>query len=751
MTLLIITIAIIVAIVIGLWCYGVFWVKYSITANDYPWLEKIGDLQTEEREQWLNAETDQLLKKMTLKEKVAQLSGDGGVLFLVRLGINVLLLGRFPNTYSGRNERLNIPPFSFTDGPRGIVIGRATCFPVAMGRAASWDTQLEQRVASAIGIEARASGANYFGGLCINLLRHPAWGRAQECYGEDPHLMGEFATALLHGVQQHNVMACAKHLAVNNIENSRFYVDVQIDKRTLHEVYLPHFKRCVDEGVASIMSAYNKLNGEYCGHNEYLLNQVLRQQWGFKGFVSSDWLWGIYKTKEAVTAGMDVEMPYNQFLGRKLIRAVNNNTVSSDLIDRNTKRVIRTKLDFITRPDTQSYDSILLACDAHRQLAREAAEQSMVLLKNEAVDNKTILPLQLDPSKNNPIKTIAIIGRLAKEKNLGDHGSSRTTPPEVCTLFEGFKQYLEHHHADINLIYHNGENNEACLHIAKQADTVLMVVGYRHDDEGENLTSNHTPPSAGKKQKIATGGDRLSLSLSPEDRQLIQSVSKVNESCVVNIVSGSAVVTSEWDADVKAILMTWYPGMEGGHAWARLLSGDISPSGKLPFSIPQKESDLVDFNAFSETAVYSYFHGYTHLEKNNTTPQYAFGHGLHYSEFTFSDLTVQYNALNNSIEVSVSITNSGSVSAAEVAQLYVDFTEIEKTNGICRPQKLLKGFTKLFLEPRESKRICLLVDKASLRRFDPESEEWCFDSGQYLFKVGQSSSESTLLTETLVL
>jgi beta-glucosidase len=203
------------------------------------------------------------VNKMTLREKIAQMSGDGGNTVLLKLGIYVLLLKRFPRIYSGYNRRFSIPPLSFTDGPRGVVIGHATCFPVAMARGASWDPDLEQRVGMAIGREARATGANYFAGLCVNLLRHPAWGRAQETYGEDSFHIGMMGLGLMRGVQSQHVMVCAKHFAVNSIENSRFYLDVMIDPLSLHEIYLPHFKRLVYAGVDSLMSAYNKLNGEY--------------------------------------------------------------------------------------------------------------------------------------------------------------------------------------------------------------------------------------------------------------------------------------------------------------------------------------------------------------------------------------------------------------------------------------------------------------------------------------------------------
>jgi beta-glucosidase len=731
--------------------YACRWPRYPVNADAWPWRERrLGKS--------LDQLTDETLASMTLSEKVAQLSGDGGPQFMVRLGINVLVLGRFPNTYAGRNACLQVPPFSFCDGPRGVVIGkRATCFPVAMARAASWDIALEQRVGDAIGKEVRAVGANYFGGLCINLLRHPAWGRAQECYGEDPYLTGAMAVALLQTVQRHHVMACAKHFAVNSIENSRFYVDVQVDKRTLHEVYLPHFKQCVDAGVASLMSAYNQLNGEYCGHHEYLLNKVLRQQWGFKGFVSSDWLWGIYETRKPVLAGMDVEMPYARHFGSKLIKAIQRGEIDETLVDRNARRVLRTKLDFISRADHQTYDAALLACDNHRALAQEVAEKSMVLLKNDQ---------QLLPLNKSAVKTIAIIGELAAIANIGDHGSSRVTPPYVITLLDGLQQYVAKHSLPVAFYFDEGKNLPKACDVAHAADVVILVAGYRHNDEGENLASNHKP---GGKHKPAIGGDRPSLSLHQPEIEMILQVSAANANTLVTLIGGSAIITSEWDEKVRAILMAWYPGMEGGHAFARVVFGDVNPSGKLPFSIPRQQDDLVPFGPFAETAKYGYYHGYTYFDKMRKDPAagallaapiavpepaYPFGFGLGYTRFQYRMLTLNTQQLNISskgeqetLTVGVQVKNTGAVEGEEVVQLYIGFDTVARSTGIERHHKLLRGFRKIKLAAGEDAIASLEISAQDLKRFDPVTETWALDKGEYVVMVGPSSDERVLLKE----
>jgi beta-glucosidase len=358
-------------------------------------------------EQEINDFTEYALKEMTLEEKIYQMSGHNFFKDLLKdRGF-----GLRPYTGAGL-KRLDIPPLLFTDGPRGVIILGSTCFPVSMARAASWDLELEEKIGDVIGKEVRAHGGNLFGGVCINLLRHPGWGRAQETYGEDPFLVGEFGAALVRGVQKHNVMATAKHYAANSIENNRFKIDVEMDERTLREVYLPHFKRCVDQGCATIMSAYNKLRGEYCGHNKYLLRNILKEEWGFEGFVHSDWMRGLKDTLGGITGGLDIEMPRSKFYGRRLKKLVEKGVVSIELIDDAVRRIIRTLLRYTTRLDPQVYDKSLVACEEHVKLARIAAEKSMVLLKNQ----NSVLPLQIDK-----LKSIAIIGPLADLKNTGDH------------------------------------------------------------------------------------------------------------------------------------------------------------------------------------------------------------------------------------------------------------------------------------------------------------------------------------------
>jgi beta-glucosidase len=290
----------------------------------YGWKENQSDEE-------LDTVSAEIVRKMTLDEKI-RLMGEQNQLSRIKIGLGLLF--KFPIPFkAGGNKRFRVPPILFTDGPRGVTFsgGKSTTFPVSMARGASWDVELERRIGDAIGKESRAVDSNYSGSVCMNILRHPAWGRAQETYGEDSWHVGEMAAALVDGVQQHNVLACIKHFAANNIENSRYMVSANMDERTLREVYLPHFKKCIDRGAMTVMSAYNRLDGEYCGHNKYLLTDILRNEWKFKGNVTSDWDNGIYDTVKPIKAGMNVEMSYARYLTYKKVKqALKEGLVTED-------------------------------------------------------------------------------------------------------------------------------------------------------------------------------------------------------------------------------------------------------------------------------------------------------------------------------------------------------------------------------------------------------------------------------------
>ncbi len=617
---------------------------------------------------------------------------------------------------AARNDRLGIPGIAFTDGPRGVVIGNATCFPVAMARAATFDTELEREIGTVIGLEARAVGATYFGGVCVNLLRHPAWGRAQETYGEDPYLLGEFGAALTEGVQQH-VLACVKHFACNSMENARFTVDVRADDRALHEVYLPHFRRVVEAGVASVMSAYNSLNGEWCGESPALLTRVLRDEWGFDGFVITDFIFGLRDPIASVHAGLDVEMPFAQQRAVALRDALASGAITRAELTAPATRTVATLLRFADRLGApRPPESVLVAPD-HRALARRAAQESIVLLTNR----DAIVPV--DPRG---LRRVAVIGRLAAVANLGDGGSSAVHPPSAVTPLDGVRAALpgvEVTHAD----------TDAAL--ARDADLAIVVVGYTKADEGEFVDGSTSaelfalfppldhptlgtdapmpelpsaPPArplARDEAVMATGGDRRSLRLRPDDEALVAAVAAVNPRTIVVVMGGSAVVMP-WADQVAAVVMAWYPGMEGGHAVADVLFGAVAPSGRLPFAIPAAESDLVAFDPDATSVVYDGWHGQWHLDRIGTPAAFPFGFGLSTTEFALADLATTPDAMSAVRTVSVTVANVGNRAAATVVQLYAGYAE----SAYERPRWRLVGFARVHLDVGTQARVTVPCD-----------------------------------------
>ena len=662
--------------------------------------------------------TDYALKELSLKEKIHLMSGHGFIKYVL------LDLGFGKRAYpAGGIKRLNIPEFKFTDGPRGVIIPGSTCFPVSMARAASWDVDLEEKVGDAIGKEVRANGGNLFGGVCINILRHPAGGRAQETYGEDQFLLGEFGAALVRGVQKHNVMATVKHFAANNMENARFKINVEMDERTLREVYLPHFKRCIEEGCATVMSAYNKLRGEHCGHNPYLLRTILKHDWGFQGFVHSDWMFGLKDTMKGIKGGLDVEMPIAKFYGRKLIKAVKSGEVPIELIDDAARRIIHTTLRYTNKGDDDKYSKDLIACELHVQLARRVAEESMVLLKNEY----SFLPLKLDN-----IKKIAIIGKLADLKNTGDHGSSNVKQDNIVTPLQGIIDFCE---KKVEVTYSEGNDEEVMKEVVSNADAVVIIVGYTHSDEGEYL----------KMLGREMGGDRDNLGLHPEDVKLINTVAEINPKIAVVLVGGSAIIMEDWKAKAKAILMSWYSGMQGGNALANIIFGKVNPSGKLPFTVPKDPNHLPFFDKLADEIEYGYYHGYALFEKQNIEPAFPFGFGMSYTDFKYENLKVE--KIDDKIVAKITVKNVGSVEGDEIVQAYVGF----KNSKVDRPLKLLKGFTRITLNPNEEKEVTIRIDKDNLKWYNPETKDWEFENMEYSVHVGGSSKSEDLLTQNITL
>jgi beta-glucosidase len=682
----------------------------------------------------------ELVAKMTLDEKTDQMTGSG----IAPMTLSMLLRGVMAPVYSGANERLGIPPVAFTDGPRGVTSGRATSFPVAIARAATWDVDLQRRVGDVIGQEVRAAGANYWGGLCLNIVRHPSMGRAQETYGEDPWLTGAMGAAILEAVQRHNVMACAKHFALNSMETARFKNDVRIDERTLREVYLPQFRKAVGHGVATFMSAYNKVRGEWCGESRHLLTTILREDWGFTGFVTSDWMWGVHDAKRGVDAGLDIEMPRGLVYGKNLTTLVERGEVSPAAVDESVRRIVRTKLLFLTREDPQSYPPSLAAAPGHAALAREVAEKGMVLLKNE----EALLPL--DKAR---VKTIAVVGHLADADNTGDHGSSKVTPPYSTSALEGVRAAVG---AGATVLHADGSDIAEVTRMAAEADAVVVVAGTRWDEVGEYLSDPQGMKPSGPAEKgrvkvklpflhpiEMAGGDYAPLALKERDLRVIHAASTANARCVVALVGGSVYTMEEWRHDVRAILMAWYFGMEGGHALARVLFGDVNPSGKMPLTTPRDQSQLPFFDEFADSIEYGPYHGYTLLDRTGEEPAFPFGYGLSYTRFAYANLRVATPTVlpDGRVDVAVDVTNAGRRAGEEVVQLYVGFDG----SKVERPVKLLRAFRKVALAPGETETVPLHVAVKDLAFYDVATKAWEIEPMTYAVLVGPSSGGKDLL------
>jgi beta-glucosidase len=735
-----ITLGIVLALVLVVAGLAAFWVHRLLHPPDV----------TAARARWPKAMTYEaadraaldLVAKMTLDEKVAQMTGPGIAALVVP---PLFRSGEVAPVHAGRNDRLGIPAIAFSDGPRGIICGRSTAFPVAMARAATWDLELQRRVGDAIGKEARAQGANYWGGLCLNIVRHPSMGRAEEVYGEDPWLTGEMGVAILEAVQRHNVMACAKHFALNSMETARFKNDVRIDERTLREVYLPHYEKAVEHDVASFMSAYNKMRGEWCGENRHLLTTILREDWGFPGFVTSDWVHGVHDARRGVHAGLDVEMPGGPVYGANLKALVERGEVPQTEVDESVRRIVRTKLLYLTREDAQEYPLALAGSAEHAALAREVAEKAMVLLENEG----PLLPL--DKAK---VKAIAVVGHLADAPNTGDHGSSKVNPPYTTSALKGLRDYLG---AGARVLHSDGKDLAEVARVAGEADAVVVVAGSRWDEVGEYITDDQGLRPNGPADKrplvvkiplvkeplVMSGGDRVPLSLKPRDLTVVQAAAKANPRCVVALVGGSVFTMEEWRHDVPAILMAWYFGQEGGHALARVLFGDVNPSGKMPLTTPKDESQLPFFDEFADTIEYGPYHGYTLADKNAWEPAFPFGHGLSYTTYAYANLKVATPTVapDGTVDVTVDVTNTGPRAGEETVQLYVGF----EGSAVDRPVKLLRGFAKVALAPGETKTVPLRVAAKDLAWYDAEKKAWRVDPMTYGVLVGPSSRASDLL------
>ncbi len=699
---------------------------------------------------------------MTPDEKLWCLDGDAPTW----VGLKFLGGGGYHEApfYGAVVDRVGMPGIAFSDGPRGVVIGNATCFPVSMARGATWDPDLEERLGDVIGRELRASGATLYGGVCVNLLRHPAWGRAQETYGEDPHHVGEMGAALTRGIQRH-AMATVKHFAANSMENARFRVDVEVDDVALHEVYLPHFKRIIDEGVACVMSAYNQVNGEWCGDSRELLTEILRDEWGFDGFVISDWIFGMRDAAASLHAGLDIEMPWRMIRFPNLPAALESGDASWDDVDRAITNVVSTLLRFDAVLSTPAPPMSVIGADEHVALAREVAARSVVLLRNESVAGHPVLPLDTAS-----LGSVAVIGALADQTNLGDGGSSDVYSLDNVNLLDGIRAAA----VGVDVVHDDGADLARAAAVAAEADVAIVVVGYTADDEGEFIGDtgsdlSHLFPAADEPDVVAAfeasleralptvkpdhlrarpglgfskGGDRESIRLRPHDEVLIAAVAAANDRTVVVIQAGSAVVMTDWVTSVPAVAQAWYGGQQAGHGLADVLFGSVNPSGRLPFTVAADESHLPGFDRQADHAVYDRWHGWWKSERDGHQPTYPFGFGLSYTTFELGSSDVSRDG--DAIVVTGSVSNTGARDGADVVQVYATLPEPG------RPRRLV-GFRRVEVAAGRSAQFEIRFDADALATRDRARKAWNPPTGRHDFAVARNATDQTAHHLTLQL
>lgn len=529
--------------------------------------------------------------------------------------------------------------------------------------------------------------------------------------------------ALTKAVQEKGVIACIKHFACNSIENLRFSVDVSADEKTMQEIYLYHFRKCIEAGAMSVMGAYNKVRGEHCCESEYLLTDVLRKQWKFKGFTISDFLLGVYDGPKSLKSGLDIEMPStNKYACLK--SALKKGIIEEKHIDDAVEHIL---VGLITvTPAMKKYPKTIIACNEHTYLAHESARESMVLLKNDGT-----LPLK-DKAK------VAVIGRYANKKNVGDHGSSSVASPYTVTPYEGLKNAL----GEENVICFTGRNIEKHRAKIAKCDVAVVCVGSDFRQEGENLINlSHKDGAA----KMMLGGDRYSLRIPADEVELIHKVCAVAKKTVVNIIGGSAYIIEEWKDEANAILESFYSGMEGGNALADILTGKVNPSGHLPFTMAKTEEDYPDFlfpGDNRDDITYGYYHGYALLDKENKKAAFPFGFGLSYTTFEYSDLKLEHK--EKFIDVTVKVTNTGEADGKTVVQVYAGAREGE------HPLKQLKGFKKVFLRSGETADVTVQVEKEDLRFYSEENKDWYYENAYNIF-VGEDNEKAHELTCVLEL
>ena len=618
--------------------------------------------------------------------------------------------------YTKTMEKYGIPSFMMSDGPHGLRVQKgeadmlgvnvsepATCFPTAVTSGATWDTELLYAEGQAIGEEGLSLGTDVVLGPGVNIKRDPRCGRNFEYFSEDPFLAGKLGSGWIKGAESTGIGTSLKHFAANSQEYKRFNGNSQLDERTLREIYLPAFETAVKEAQpATVMCAYPMINGVHCSDSRKLLNDILREEWGFKGLVVTDW-GALCDRVKAMDAGCDLSMPGgSDYMEDRVAEAVRSGKLDEEAIDACAARVIRLALKSAQLKKNQPFDR-----EAHNAIAQKIAQGGAVLLKNE----DGILPLKKED--------IVLIGDMAKNMRYQGSGSSHINPVKLTALTDAMP--------DVPFVAccdEKGEVTEESLkeaaEAARKAKTAVVCAGLPGIYESE-------------------GFDREDLYMPKGHVRMIEAVAEANSDTVVVLFCGCA-VDVPWIDKVKAVMYMGLPGQAGGQAAAHLLTGKVTPSGKLTETWPLKLSDVPSYKTFGKKYTYyseGIYTGYRYYQKAEVPVRFPFGYGLSYTSFAYADLKIKDN------QITAKITNTGAVSGAEIVQLYIKAPQ----NSIYRPVRELKGFTKVFLEPSETKEVHFELDE---RSYAVWSDGWKVPGGTYTIELGASSEDIRLKTDITI-
>jgi len=623
-------------------------------------------------------------------------------------------------------ERLGIPSVTLTDGPHGLSLKKndsnvsenvtATCFPPAVTTAASWDRELLYRMGQAMGQECLKEKVSIILGPGVNMKRSPLCGRNFEYFSEDPLLAGELAASLINGIQSKGVGTSLKHFAVNSQERRRLVIDSVVDERALREIYLTAFEIAVKKAQPwTVMSAYNRVYGEYCTENGYLQNKILREEWGFEGVVMSDW-GAVNNRVKGLKNGCDLEMPSTYgYSTKKICDAVRSGVLEEKYLDIAADRMLTLIEKSRETLGEYTYDE-----DAHHSLAAEIHANSVVLLKNE--DNT--LPLSKE-------KTVAVIGEMARAPRYQGEGSSIIVPTKITNAFDGLLEEGYKLTFAPGYFKKQDELNEVMIkdacHVASKADAVLLFIGLTEEYESE-------------------GYDRKTMNLPASHNRLLEEILKVNENITV-VLSGGSPVIMPWISKVKAIINGYLGGQASGKALAEIISGKINPSGKLAETYPLCESDVPCYSYYPGTGLTaehreSIYIGYRYYDTANKNVLFPFGYGLSYTQFEYSDINLSAEKIKDtdSLTVTCKVKNIGDKDGAEIVQLYVK----DAASTVFRPEKELRDFCKVFLKKGEEKVVSFVISKRAFAYYNINISDWHVESGDFEILIGASSRDIKL-------